>query len=56
VSYAGGTLVRERAFSGDRDEIQIAAAYAAMDLVRRVATGGAEAAETEPHPESVAQR
>jgi nicotinamide-nucleotide amidase len=38
VSYPGGTLVRSRLFHGDRDEIQLAAAYAALDLLRRVAS------------------
>jgi nicotinamide-nucleotide amidase len=52
VSYPGGTIVRERIFSGDRDEIQLAAAYAALDLVRRVAAGGAGAVDTDPHPQS----
>lgn len=41
VSHPGGTVIRERVFPGDRDEIQLGAAYAALDLVRRVA-GGAE--------------
>lgn len=39
VSHPGRTVIRERVFSGDRDEIQLAAAYAALDLVRRVAGG-----------------
>jgi len=39
VSHAGGTILRERIFPGDRDEIQLGAAYAALDLVRRVAGG-----------------
>lgn len=37
VSYAGGTQVGDRIFSGDRDEIQLAAAYAGLDMVRRLA-------------------
>lgn len=47
VAYPGGTIVRERVFAGDRDEIQLAAAYAALDLVRRVASGTLDAAEPE---------
>jgi nicotinamide-nucleotide amidase len=39
VAHAGGTVVRERVFNGDRDEVQLAAAYAGMDLLRRVAAG-----------------
>jgi len=39
VSHPGGTVIRERVFPGDRDEIQLGAAYAALDLVRRVACG-----------------
>lgn len=42
VSHPGGTVVRDRVFAGDRDEIQLAAAYAALDLVRKVAGGTAE--------------
>jgi nicotinamide-nucleotide amidase len=39
VAHPGGTVVRERVFNGDRDEVQRAAAYAGMDLLRRVAAG-----------------
>ncbi len=39
VSHAGGTVVRDRVFAGDRAEIQTHAAYAALDLLRRVASG-----------------
>jgi len=35
-------VIRDAIFSGDRDEIQMAAAYAALDLVRRVAGGAPE--------------
>jgi nicotinamide-nucleotide amidase len=42
VSHPGGTVIRSRTFAGDRDEIQLAAAYAALDLVRRVAGGAPE--------------
>lgn len=47
VAYPGGTIIRERVFPGDHDEIQMAAAYAALDLVRRVASGTLETAEPE---------
>jgi nicotinamide-nucleotide amidase len=39
VAHPGGTVVRERVFNGDRDEVQLAAAYAGLDLLRRVTTG-----------------
>ncbi len=39
VSHPGGTIVKDRVFPGDRDEVRLAAAYAALDLVRRVALG-----------------
>jgi nicotinamide-nucleotide amidase len=39
VAHPGGTVVRDGAFSGDRDEVQLAAAYAGLDLLRRVASG-----------------
>jgi nicotinamide-nucleotide amidase len=39
VDHPGGTVVRERVFPGSRNEIQIAAAYAALDQLRRVASG-----------------
>jgi nicotinamide-nucleotide amidase len=47
VAYPGGTIVRDRVFSGDRDEIQISVAYAALDLVRRVSSGTLDATEPE---------
>lgn len=39
VAHPGGTVVRDRVFPGDRDEIQTLAAYAALDLLRRIAGG-----------------
>lgn len=42
VAHPGGTVVRERIFSGDRDEVQLAAAYAGLDLLRRIAAGLSE--------------
>jgi nicotinamide-nucleotide amidase len=39
VSHPGGTVVKDRVFPGDRDEVRRAAAYAALDLVRRVTLG-----------------
>lgn len=39
VSHPGGTIVKDRVFPGDRDEVRLAAAYAALDLLRRVAGG-----------------
>jgi nicotinamide-nucleotide amidase len=42
VAHPGGTLVRERVFVGDRRDIQTGAAFAALDLVRRVALGLAD--------------
>lgn len=39
VAHPGGTVVRERVFPGSRADIQAAAAYAALDLLRRVASG-----------------
>jgi len=39
VSSPHGTIVRDRVFPGDRDEVRRAAAYAALDLVRRVSLG-----------------
>ncbi|HZF51858.1 MAG TPA: CinA family nicotinamide mononucleotide deamidase-related protein [Polyangiaceae bacterium] len=47
VAYPGGTIVRDRVFSGDRGEIQLAAAYAGLDLVRRVSSGTLDATEPE---------
>lgn len=37
VASPSGTQVGERVFSGERDEMQLAAAYAGLDMVRRVA-------------------
>ena len=42
VAHPGGTVVRDRVFNGDRDEVQLASAYAGLDLLRRVAAGMAE--------------
>lgn len=39
VAHPGGTVVRHRVFVGDRDEVQLAAAYAGLDLLRRIAAG-----------------
>jgi len=39
VAHPGGTVVRERVFHGDRNEVQIHAAHAALDLLRRTAAG-----------------
>lgn len=39
VSHPGGTIVKDRVFPGDRDEVRVAAAYAALDLLRRVVSG-----------------
>lgn len=39
VAHPGGTMVRDRVFNGDRDEVQLASAYAGLDLLRRVAAG-----------------
>lgn len=45
VSHPGGTIVRERVFHGDRNEVQVHAAHAAMDLLRRTAAGLGEDTE-----------
>ena len=45
VAHPGGTIVRERVFFGDRNEIQVHAAHAALDLVRRTAGGLQDATE-----------
>jgi nicotinamide-nucleotide amidase len=37
VSHPGGLVVRDRLFSGDREEVQLGAAYAVLDLLRRIA-------------------
>jgi nicotinamide-nucleotide amidase len=39
VAHPGGTVVHEHVWSGDRDEVQLAAAYAGLDLLRRIAAG-----------------
>ena len=39
VAHPGGTLVKDRIFTGSRTEIQSHAAHAALDLVRRIASG-----------------
>jgi nicotinamide-nucleotide amidase len=39
VAHPGGTVVRHRIFPGDREAVQTAAAYAALDLLRRIASG-----------------
>lgn len=37
VSHPGGLVVRDRVFPGDREEVQLGAAYAVLDLLRRIA-------------------
>lgn len=39
VAHPGGTVVRSKVFQGEREEVQIAAAYAVLDLLRRIALG-----------------
>jgi nicotinamide-nucleotide amidase len=39
VAHPGGTVVRDRVFTGDRNMIQLAAAFAALALVRQVCLG-----------------
>ncbi len=39
VAHPGGTLIKERIFSGSRSEIQSNAAHSALDLLRRIAMG-----------------
>jgi nicotinamide-nucleotide amidase len=39
VSHPGGVEVKERVFVGDRNEIQLHAAHAALDTLRRIAAG-----------------
>ena len=36
-------IVRDRVFAGDRDEVQLAAAYAGLDLLRRIGRGAPRA-------------
>jgi nicotinamide-nucleotide amidase len=38
VAHPGGTSVQSRVFAGDRDSVQIWAAFSALDLVRRIAS------------------
>lgn len=42
-AHPGGTTIRDRVFRGDRTEIRTHVAHAALDLLRRVATGRGEA-------------
>jgi len=42
VSHPGGTVVRDRVFGGDREDVRLGAAYAALDLLRRVAANLSE--------------
>jgi len=37
VAHPGGTAVRHRVFPGERDEVRVGAAYAVLDLLRRIA-------------------
>jgi nicotinamide-nucleotide amidase len=39
VAHPGGTIVRHKVFQGEREEVQTAAAYAVLDLLRRIALG-----------------
>ncbi|HVK63643.1 MAG TPA: nicotinamide-nucleotide amidohydrolase family protein, partial [Polyangium sp.] len=39
VAHPGGTVVRNKVFQGEREEVQVAAAYAVLDLLRRIALG-----------------
>jgi len=39
VAHPGGTVVRHKVFQGEREEVQTAAAYAVLDLVRRISLG-----------------
>jgi nicotinamide-nucleotide amidase len=41
VTHPGGTIVRDRIFNGDRQQIQTLASYAALSLVRDVCLGKA---------------
>jgi len=45
VAHPGGTVVRNKVFQGEREEVQIAAAYAVLDLLRRIALGLPERAQ-----------
>lgn len=46
VAHPGGTVVRHKVFQGEREEVQIAAAYAVLDLARRIALGLPERTES----------
>lgn len=37
VSYPSGLVVRDNVFAGEREEVQLGAAYAVLDLLRRIA-------------------
>lgn len=37
VAHPGGTVVKDRVFPGDREEVRLGAAYAVLDLLRRIA-------------------
>jgi nicotinamide-nucleotide amidase len=39
VAHPGGTVVRDTVFQGEREDVQLAAAYAVLDLLRRIALG-----------------
>jgi nicotinamide-nucleotide amidase len=39
VAHAGGTIVKDRIFNGDRQQIQTLASYAALSLIRDVCLG-----------------
>jgi nicotinamide-nucleotide amidase len=45
VAHPGATIVRHKIFQGDREEVQTAAAYAVLDLLRRIALGLPERAQ-----------
>ena len=46
VAHPGGTVVRNKVFQGEREEVQLAAAYAVLDLLRRIALGLPERTES----------
>ncbi len=46
VAHPGGTVVRHKVFQGEREEVQLAAAYAVLDLLRRIALGLPERLES----------
>jgi len=39
VAHPGGTVVRHNIFQGEREEVQASAAYAVLDLLRRLSLG-----------------